>query len=90
MALEDGDGVTENDTQNINHKVVGRIIVDGINKWCNIRSGPGLEYTIVGRAKKDDVYNVYGVVEDWYQVDYNGSVGYIFGDLASEVLPGNV
>jgi len=90
MALEDGDGVTEKDTQNINHEVVGRIVVDGINKWCNVRSGPGLEYTIVGRAKKDDVYNMHGVAEDWYQIEYNGSVGYIFGDLASEILLGNV
>ena len=44
----------------------------------------------IAQAKKDDTYNVYGVVEDWYQIDYNGSVGYLYGDLASEVLPGNV
>ena len=71
-------------------KIVGKIILDEINKWCNVRSGPGLEYTIVGKAKKNDTYNVYGVVEDWYQIDYNGTIGYIYGDLASEVLPGNV
>jgi len=89
MALEDGNSarctLEANDL-----KVIGKIIVDEINKWCNVRSGPGLEYTIVGRAKKDDVYNVYGVAEDWYQIDYNGSVGYIFGDLASEILSGNL
>ena len=43
-----------------------------------------------GRADKNSVYALYGVVENWYQVDYNGTVGFIFGDLASEVLPGNV
>lgn len=89
MALEDGSGASGTPEAS-NLKVVGKIIVDEINKWCNVRSGPGLEYTIIGRAKKNDTYSVYGVVEDWYQVDYNGSVGYIFGDLASEVLPGNV
>lgn len=89
MALEDGNGASgKSETSDL--RIVGEIIVDEINKWCNVRSGPGLEYTIIGRAKKNDTYFVYGVVEDWYQIDYNGSVGYIFGDLASEVLPGNV
>ncbi len=89
MALENGGGVTSADAT-ADLQVVGKIIVDEIKKWCNVRSGPGLEYTIRGRAKKDDVYSVFGVVEDWYQIDYNGSAGYIYGDLASELLPGNV
>ena len=89
MALEDGSGAVASGAA-ADLQVVGRIIVDEIRKWCNVRSGPGLEYTIIGRAKKDDVYPVYSAVEDWYQIDYNGSVGYIFGDLASEMLPGNV
>ena len=89
MALEDGGGAGgTSDTGDLN--VIGKIIVDEINKWCNVRSGPGLEYTIVGRAKKNDTYSVYGVADSWYQIDYNGSVGYLFGDLASEILPGNV
>lgn len=90
MALEDGGGAAEQDSEEGNRTVVGKIIVDEINKWCNVRSGPGMEYTVIGRAKKDDVFNVFGAPEEWYQIDYNGSVGYIFGDLASEVLPGNV
>jgi len=89
MALENGGG--ESGTSEASDlKVIGKIIVDEIKKWCNVRSGPGLEYTIIGRAKKNDTYSVFGVVEDWYQIDYNGSVGFIFGDLASEVLPGNI
>ena len=72
------------------HNVIGEIIVDEINKWCNVRSGPGLEYTIIGQAIKNETYNMYGVVEDWYRIDYHGSVGYIYGHLASEALPGNV
>ena len=89
MALGDGsDAGSTATTENLT--VVCKIIVDEINKWCNVRSGPGMEYTIIGLAKKNDIYSVYGVVEDWYQIDYNGSVGYFYGDLASEVLPGNV
>ena len=89
MVLEDGSGASGM-SEASDLTVVGEIILDEIRKWCNVRSGPGLEYTIIGRAKKNDTYNVYGVFEDWYQIDYNGTIGYIFGDLASEVLPGNV
>jgi len=89
MVLEDGNSASDT-SEKSSLKVVGKIIVDEINKWCNVRSGPGLEYTIIGRAKKNDTYSLYGVVEDWYQIDYNGSGGYIYCDLASEVLPGNV
>ena len=89
MALENGGG-TSGKSETSDRKIVGKIKVDEINKWCNVRSGPGLEYTIIGRAKKNDTYSIYGVVEDWYMIDYNGSVGYLNGDLASEVLPGNI
>lgn len=89
MALEGGGGAgTAEETNDL--KVIGKIVVDEIRKWCNVRSGPGMEYTILGKAKKDDVFNIYGVVEDWYRIDFNGTVGYLYGDLASEVLRGNV
>ena len=70
--------------------MIGKIVVDEIKQWCNVRSGPGMEYTILGRAKNGDVFAMYDAVEDWYQIDFNGTVGYLYGDLASEVLPGNV
>lgn len=89
MAQEDGSGAVNAETAS-GLTVVGRIVVDEIKQWCNVRSGPGKEYTILGKAKKDDVFAIYGVVEGWYQIDFNGSVGYLYGDLASEVLPGNV
>lgn len=86
MALESGDG----DATIATEKVIGKIVVDEIKKWCNVRSGPSLEHTIIGRANKNDVYDIYGVEEDWYRINYKGGVGYIFGDLASEILEGNV
>ena len=70
--------------------VVCRIVVDGIKNWCNVRNGPGLECDIIGRAKKNDVYDAFGVEEEWYRINYKGRIGYIFGDLVSEVRKGNV
>ena len=87
MALEDGGESTETATD---ETVVGKIVVDGVKQWCNVRSGPGLEYTILGRAKKDEVFALYGVDEGWYRIGFNGSTGFLLGDLVSEVLPGNV
>lgn len=86
MALEYGNG----DAPAVSEKIVGRIVVDNIKKWCNVRSGPSLDHTIIGRANKNDVYDIYGVEEDWYRINYKGGIGYIFGDLASEMMPGNV
>lgn len=85
MALEDGDS-----KETAAETVVGKIVVDGVKQWCNVRSGPGLEYTILGRAKKDEVFELYGVDEGWYRIGFNGTAGFVFGDLASEILPGNV
>lgn len=87
MTLEDGGGSTET-TADLS--IIGKIIVDEIKKWCNVRSGPSLDFTILGRANKDQIFTLYGVDSGWYQIDYNGSIGYIRADLASEVLPGNV
>jgi len=65
--------------------VIGKIIVDGIKKWCNVRGGAGLECPIIGRAYLNDVYDVYDVDEGWYKIDFRGSVGYVWYELVSEV-----
>ncbi|MPM35359.1 hypothetical protein SDC9_81950 [bioreactor metagenome] len=74
MALEDGDGAV-NSNKIANRKVVGKIIVDEINQWCNVRSGPELEYTIIGKAKKNVVYHAEKVGKVHAQkliIHYNG------------------
>ena len=55
-----------------------------------LRGGAGLECPIIGRAYLNDVYDVFGVEDGWYRIDYKGAVGYVFGDLVSEKLAGNV
>lgn len=82
MALENGTTGEETET---GLAPVGEIVVDGVKKWCNVRSGPGMEYTIIGRANKDETFTVYGVEEGWYRIDLHGRVGYIWYELVSEV-----
>ena len=70
-------------------KVIGKIIVDGIKNWCNVRSGPGQENSKIGKAYVNETFDVYGVEEEWYKINFHGEVGYIYYELVSEVMEGN-
>lgn len=44
----------------------------------NVRSGPSQDYSIVGKAKAGETYQVTGQADTgWYQIDYNGTTGYV-------------
>lgn len=49
----------------------------------NVRSGPGTTYPVIGAAKKGQQYTVTGrdAQTQWWQVDFNGRQGWIFGSL---------
>jgi uncharacterized protein YgiM (DUF1202 family) len=94
FASEIGTGSINNETSTAsasdeNLTVVGQIVVDGIKKWCNVRSGPGTENSKIGKAYVNEVFDVYGVEEEWYKINYHGKVGYIWYELVSEKLEGH-
>ncbi len=88
MAL--GTGSKASKPQTSGEAVLCKIVVDGIKKWCNVRGGAGLECPIIGKAYLNDVFDVFSVEDGWYRINYKGAVGYIFGDLVSEKVAGNV
>ena len=45
--------------------------------YVNVRSGPGLNYGVVGSVNSGDSFAVTGVSGDWYKVDYKGTSAYI-------------
>jgi len=51
----------------------------------NIRSGPGTAYNIIGGAQAGQSFPVTGKNQagDWWQVNYEGQTGWIFGQLVS-------
>ncbi len=49
----------------------------------NIRSGPGTDTNVVGGFSAGDVVTVTGETNGWYQVNVNGTTGYIRKDLLS-------
>jgi N-acetylmuramoyl-L-alanine amidase len=44
------------------------IAVDGLN----IRSGPGLSYSVIASVKKGAVYSITDQKKDWYQIQFSG------------------
>lgn len=69
---------------------ITHIIMDGIKKWCNVRSGPGTEYDKIGIAKVNEIFDVYETLDEWYRIDFHGKPGWVFYEFASEMLEGNV
>lgn len=56
-----------------------------VQKVINVRSGPGIIYTIVGVARQNERYLVTGQYPpgDWLQIDYNGKAGWIYRALVT-------
>lgn len=56
-----------------------------INSNMNVRGGPGTNYNIVGGANQGERYAVTGKSNDgtWWQIDYNGQSGWVFGELVT-------
>ena len=51
----------------------------------NVREGPSTAHTILGQTGTGDNYSVVAKNEagDWWQVEYNGGIGWVFGQLVS-------
>ena len=59
-----------------------------IQKGVNVRSGPSTEYAKLGDSLKyGEAITVTGTVNDWYQIQYSGGVGYVRADLVSTTPP---
>lgn len=51
----------------------------------NVRGGPGTNYNIVGAANAGDRFPITGKNNDgtWWQINYNGQPGWVFGELVT-------
>lgn len=58
----------------------------------NVRSGPGINYNILGGINQGERYAITGRNElgDWWQIDYNGQPGWVFGELVTVENASNV
>lgn len=55
------------------------------NDVINVRSGPGTAYTIIGGAQAGQSFPVTGKNQagDWWQINYQGQTGWVFGQLVT-------
>lgn len=56
-----------------------------VSTLMNVRSGPGTNYNIIGTAEPGQRYVITGKNPqgDWWQIDYNGQSGWLFGQLVT-------
>jgi len=56
-----------------------------INSAMNIRGGPGTTYNVIGSASQGQRFPTTGKNPEgnWWQIDYNGQAGWVFGDLVT-------
>jgi thiol-disulfide isomerase/thioredoxin len=47
----------------------------------NVRSGPGLEHSIIGAVNLNEAFVILGEANGWYRIPYNDQQGYVFGEL---------
>jgi uncharacterized protein YraI len=55
------------------------------NSAINVRGGPGTDYSIIGSANAGQRFRVTGrnPAGDWWEIDYNGRPGWLFGQLVT-------
>ncbi len=63
-----------------------------INSAINIRQGPGTNYNVIGAAQQGQRFPVTGKNQagDWWQINYNGQAGWVFGQLVTPQNTGAV
>ncbi|ADL69813.1 5'-Nucleotidase domain protein [Thermoanaerobacterium thermosaccharolyticum DSM 571] len=45
----------------------------------NVRLGAGINYKVIGVLRAGQSINIVGENNGWYQIDYNGKTGYVYG-----------
>lgn len=57
-----------------------------IGDTVNVRTSPAVTSTVIGTAKKGQVFVTSGKCGDWYQINFNGTTGYISGEYMQGTL----
>ena len=48
-----------------------------VNSALNMRSGPGSNYGVIGTLRNNDKVEIIKEVDGWYEIRFNGKVGYV-------------
>jgi uncharacterized protein YraI len=62
--------------------------ITNVNYYANFRSSTGINSSIIGTIPKGTVVYLISSSNGWYQVNYNGMVGWVSGTLLSQIPSG--
>lgn len=54
-----------------------------VSSYLNVRSGASKSYSIIGKLKNNQQVTITGESGNWYQINYNGSTGYVSKDYVT-------
>lgn len=58
------------------------------NTACNVRSGPGTSYKLLGQAPVNSLYTWVATEGDWFKIIFNGAEAYVSASYAAKVEAG--
>jgi N-acetylmuramoyl-L-alanine amidase len=76
--------IKSNIPQNGNQQTVRTGTVTLQSGYLNVRSGPSINYPVIAMAPNGSALTILSQSGDWYNVDYNGTKGYVFGKYIVE------
>lgn len=79
--------VTNPPSGNENTSSKGQVI--NVSSALNIRGGASTSAQIIGTLKNGQEINLKGKSGDWYSIDINGTIGYVYKDYVKEVQGSN-
>lgn len=53
--------------------------------WLNLRTGPGLDYAVVGSIPRDTVVSLISTSGEWDQISYHGNTYYVYAKYVQPV-----
>lgn len=56
----------------------------------NIRSEPNTNCDVVGKLKRDDMVEIIGIEDDWYEIHHNNSSAFVFAKFIEELVKSGV
>ena len=62
------------------------LLINDIGQTLNIRSGPGTDYAVVGKALSGGYYELLKTGRDWHEIKFNKvSNGWVYADFTTIV-----
>jgi Bacterial SH3 domain. len=70
----------------VNSGVFAQVI--SVNEWANIRQNPSTSSPVIGTIPKSQIMYLAHYNSGWYQINYNGHSGWIWGSLVGSIPSG--